>query len=547
MALVKRPQIDKHIHATIMYPPLMLQWVSRSSISQRRGRVGRVQQGFYFCLVSKNHIMSFNEFNPPPIEHARIDELSLHSLQVVSNPVAIYSMCRGQPHFETIDFAMASLKHLGCILSRDDPRSSKEGCEEVYDNSAICTLIMGEAQKMLSEAGAVGQVNEYVVTFIGRLLQLIPVSAQQGMIIFYGFLTGLESLSILTAAVACSLPPFTLNPREENVRGRNHNQHHLNRMAINAHTKAMEATEALMKTMAKGQRSDIVAAVGVAVQFRIAKADPAATEESLREWCNTNQVSYERMCSIIDLEEHIKFELAGFIPFRDVDEPQTLADQFAKLAPLLCIFVNGAFSSQSLEVNSEGNVYRATNESAIGLFTNLKAVPDMHTPSCLRWQYGDVVVPVTINLHFSKMLVGFVTATHNRAHFWLSVLLFTYHFSYCKLNDEASVVKVAFNETARYISVANEVMEQVLAFRAHCSRVCAMIRLRYTHKDLLEADFTKSILNEKGWGSLQEQQRLATGTLLEIFGDAAPKVSEVEKEDLPETGFADSSIFSFAL
>ena len=548
MALVKRPQIDKNIHATIMYPPLMLQWVSKGSISQRRGRVGRVQQGFYFCLVSKQHIMSFHEFNPPPIEHARIDELSLHSLQVVSNPVAIYSMCRGQPHYDTIEFAMASLRHLGCILPRDDPRAAREGCEEIYDNSAISGLIMGEAQKVLSAAGAVGEVSNYVVTFIGRLLQLIPVSAQQGMLIFYGFLTGLESLSILTAAVSCSLTPFTLNPREENVRGRS--QHHRTRMAINAHTKAMEATEAVMKTMAKRQRSDIVSAVGVAVQFRVAKAAPGATEESLREWCNTNQVSYERMCAILDLEEHIKYELAGFVPFRDVDEPEALADQFEKLAPILPIFINGAFSSQSLEVTSEGNVYRHTNESAVGLFTNLKAVPDMHTPSCLRWQYGDVVVPVTINLHFSKMLVGFVTATHNRAHFWLSVILFNYRFCYAKLNDEAHVVAISFNNTTRYISVANEIMEGILAFRGHCSRACAIIRMRYTHKEKLEADFVSEVLAAKGWSSLQDQQRLVTGTLIGLFGDAEPKISEIEPETVGLAKGAElpqSSIFSFAL
>lgn len=409
---------------------------------------------------------------------------------------------------------------------------------------------MGEAQKLLSSVGAAGEVNNYVVTFIGRLLQLIPVSAQQGMLIFYGFLTGLESLSILTAAVSCSLPPFTLNPREENVRGRS--QHHRTRVAINAHTEAMEVTESVMKGMAKGQRSDIVAAVGVAVQFRVAKADPSATEESLREWCNANQVSYERMCAIVDLEEHIKYELAGFIPFRDVDEPTDLAEQFAKLAPILSIFVNGAFCAQSLEVTSEGNVYRATNESAVGLFTNLKAVPDMHTPSCLRWQYGDVVVPVTINLHFSKMLVGFVTATQNRAHFWLSVVLFNYRFCYAKLNEDAHVVAVTFNDTTRYISVANDIMEQILAFRRHCSRVCAIIRMRYTHKEMLESDFTSEILGAKGWPSLQDQQRLVTGTLIELYSEADPKVEEIEAETVGELAkrgseLPESSIFSFAL
>ena len=52
----KKPRIDPSNRNSIAFPPLELLWCSRSSVKQRRGRVGRVQQGFYFTMIPESYL-----------------------------------------------------------------------------------------------------------------------------------------------------------------------------------------------------------------------------------------------------------------------------------------------------------------------------------------------------------------------------------------------------------------------------------------------------------------------------------------------------------
>ena len=93
-------------------------------------------------------------------------------------------------------------------------------------------------------------------------------------------------------------------------------------------------------------------------------------------------LSYEKLLAIVDLEQHIKFELANFVPFRDINNPNLLLSQLDKLAAMVAVMTNVTFVAQALEVTSESNLYSKTQEMALGLFSDLTAVPDIHSPSC---------------------------------------------------------------------------------------------------------------------------------------------------------------------
>ena len=390
-----------------------------------------------------------SDHSTPPVEHSRIDELSLHCLQIATNPAAVFSICRGQPLYQTIVSAMATLSHLGCIVSKDDALAPRERIDEMSPLLEWSPLILQETKALLG--GADATVHEYQLTFIGRLLQLMPVSVQQGMLIFYGFLTGLESLMVLAAAVTSSLSPFSINPQEhqqETSTGSNNNRRR--RTNYESVAKTMEQTEMVMKDMNHNLRSDIVAVMNAVIQFKLKRQQFAHEPESiLRQWARQLHLSYEKLLVIVELEAHIKFELASFIPFRDIEDPSILSQQLERLAPMVLIMTNAAFASQALEVTSEGNAYAATKEGAIGLFTDSKAVPDLHSPSCLRWEQGDIIVPVTISLHYSRMLVSFSNAIKSHKQFWLSVLLFAHRVQYATFSDDQGMCTAGGASTSR--------------------------------------------------------------------------------------------------
>ncbi|KAG5496864.1 hypothetical protein GH5_01370 [Leishmania sp. Ghana 2012 LV757] len=531
LVLVKRPKISKESPASIQYPPLVTQWISRGSVAQRRGRIGRVQQGFYFCLFPAAQIADLPAYSQPPIENSRIDELSLHCLQVVNNPVAIFSLCHGQPLVEAIASSMNTLTQLGCILDARDPLSAGERVEEIYNrqNERWSRMIMAAAQ-----AEVATDIPEYQYTFVGRILQLIPVSPQPGMLVFFGFLTGLESLMILAAAVTSSLSPFSINASD----GR---QRHFNV------PRAMEETENVMRDLCCGLRSDIVAAMKATLLFRIEQQRHSDNVPTLRQWCLQKHLSYDKLMAIVDLESHIKFELAEFVPFRNIVEAERLLEQLDKLASMVAVMTNVAFVAQSLEVTSEGNAYTNSKEMALGIFSDLTAVPDIHSPSCLRWQEGDIIIPVQLNLIFDKLLASFSTAIASPKQFWMSLLLFSQRVQYATFSDDDGtfhVFALSYGGKERYVEVDEISGYVVLEFRRKLSSICEVLRLSHAHRLLYEEDFD-ALLSSYSLPPLPELQREVITGLVSIFNNLEDMTADEVEHDEDDLDVV--SLLSFAL
>ncbi|PBJ68403.1 ATP-dependent RNA helicase [Trypanosoma cruzi cruzi] len=517
LVLVKRPKINKDDPATVLHPPLMMQWISKGSVAQRRGRIGRVQQGFYFCLLPSSIVASLPDHANPPIENSRVDELSLHCLQLVCNPVAIFSICHGQPLVETITVSMDTLSHLGCIINKKDPLAEGERIAEIHSNNQWGPLVLEEAKNVV-----LAEIDQYEYTFIGRILQLIPVSPQPGMLVVYGILTGLESLMILAAAVTSSLSPFAPNPQEHSRR---------RRYAV---VQAMEETENVMRDMCCGLRSDIVAVMKAVLRFRICVSESAGDAVHLRQWCLDHHLSHDKLKSILDLEQHIKYELANFISFRDVADAQELEMQLEKVAPIVVVMSNVAFASQSLEVTAEGNTFTNSKETAVGVFTEITAVPDIHSPSCLRWQEGDIVVPVQLSLLGNRMLASFTTAIASHKQFWLSLLLLTHRIQYAAFADDEGafyVFSVRYHNIQRYVETDAETGYAVLHFRQLLSASCQTLRLQHEHQDMYDDEFAV-LLQRYGLKPLLEAQRDVITSMAAFLNSTEHlTVDEVEHEE----------------
>lgn len=530
LVLVKRPKISKEVPASIQYPPLLTQWISRGSVAQRRGRVGRVQQGFYFCLFPAAQVNNLPAYSQPPIENSGIDELSLHCLQVVSNPVAIFSLCHGQPLVETIASSMNTLTQLGCIIDVKDPLAPGELVEDLYTAS---NKVWSEMIVHAAKAEVMADIPEYQYTFLGRILQLIPVSPQPGILVFFGLLTGLESLMILAAAVTSSLSPFTIGGQEE--RRRNYNI-----------ARAMEETENVMRDMCCGLRSDIVAVMKAVLLFRVEQHRHGDDTPTIRQWCLQKHLSYDKLISIVDLESHIKYELANFMPFRNIAESEKLLEQLDKLASMVSVMTSVAFVAQSVEVTSEGNTYTNSKEMALGLFSDLTAVPDIHSPSCLRWQEGDIIIPVQLNLLFDKLLASFSTAIVSPKQFWMSLLLFSQRVNYATFSDDDGTFQVfclSYGGKDRYVEVDEITGLVVLEFRRKLSVICEVLRRRQAHPNMYEEDFN-SLLADHGLSPLQELQREVITALVSVFQNLDDMTADEVEHDEDDLDVV--SILSFA-
>lgn len=528
--LTKKPQIRKDMPSTIQYPPLVMKWISKDSLAQRRGRVGRVQQGFYFCLFPRDQIEDLPDFSQPPIENSRIDDLSLHCLEVVSNPAAIYSICHGQPLLESITSSMNMLTQLGCILRRDDILDAEVSLPEVCKKSAYWNrLIMGAAQKEIN-----ADIVEYECTFLGRLLQLIPVGPQQGLLVFFGFLCGLESLMILAAAVTSSLSPFVVAMQEGNGK---------KRVPM---TRAMENTENVMMGLCCGLRSDVLAVMKAVLLFRIQQAAHGEESSTVQSWAAQKNLSFEKLQAITDLENHIKFELAEFLPFADIVDPEELLQQLEKMASTVVVMINVAFVSQSVEVMTEGLTYN-TMESAVGIFSDLFAVPDIHSPSCFRWLEGDIIVPIQLSLSFNKLLASFSTAIKTYKQFWVSLLLLSYQVSYATFSDDDGkfhVFAITYGGRKRTIEVDEAGGFAVLDFRKKLSAICQ--NLYVTHKYKNEEDgFLVKMMEKNGIRPLVELQREVVNSLVEFFAQLDSYVAD--EVDHEEDDLDNISMLSFGI
>lgn len=92
-------------------------WVSQSCVSQRAGRAGRVINGEYFALYSKERYESFALTTPPEITRSDLRELCLRTKRIAPS-VGIWDFLRGAidpPEESRVRDAVESLKYMGAL------------------------------------------------------------------------------------------------------------------------------------------------------------------------------------------------------------------------------------------------------------------------------------------------------------------------------------------------------------------------------------------------------------------------------------------------
>eukprot|EP01062_Namystynia_karyoxenos_P028232 TRINITY_DN21429_c0_g2_i1.p1 TRINITY_DN21429_c0_g2~~TRINITY_DN21429_c0_g2_i1.p1 ORF type:complete len:1788 (+),score=322.23 TRINITY_DN21429_c0_g2_i1:119-5365(+) len=506
LCLLKRPYITPGSKVAALFPPLVLQWYSRGNMEQRRGRVGRTQPGFYFALLSQQHLEQLQAYPLPPICHSRLDDLTLHLLRVCSRPRELYSLCRRAPIPHAIDCAIDALIDAGCVepaegaVEQGDAGRARRwapfiaaaaAAEERSTGTDVANSGVENAPPTPPPAAGAG--GEWILTFRGRLQQRVPVQLRAGACVHYGALLGSPVLELMVLAAAAVSVPHIFTPRQEHCDP----SRRLGADPIRLGA-ALDRAEKSMKAVSLGSSSDIVACVNVYLEWLLQQSQPGS---NLDEWCTERSVLPDRLVQMRAFARHIWREarrLLQYLP-EEMLPPGTLAAELGRAARTVALLCCAAHLDQGLRVTAGAGA----REQAIAYFAGASALPDMHHPTLANWHQGSAVVCASLALRPAPESSGPSTAPSFTASlcchvfaaesdYFLACLMFVTRLLYWRLHDDEgayTVFRVRLNGVERVLQCDASTSAAVLDFRRKLQRVMALCRSRWEHAQLSDAEF----------------------------------------------------------
>jgi len=270
------------------------QFISRAEVLQRRGRAGRVREGFSFHLVTRSRFdRRLHEMPTPEILRCSLMELMLQVLSSGLQP-ACFSEALDPPPKARIDQAVATLKATGAV--EEGPRPVNAPQWGTSDDAW------------------------YVTTPVGQCLARLPCDVRLGKMVLYAALFGgVEAIWTVAATLSHRSP--LVNPFSD---------------AKKAQAKSVQCAEFLPRD---GPPSD-----HFALQTAFVRWDEARKGRTAESFCRKNWLSNQVMQTIRDIRNDFLDSLRsdGFcerytpqeVPTQEIQSPQLVAALiFAGLYP----------------------------------------------------------------------------------------------------------------------------------------------------------------------------------------------------------------------
>ncbi|KAG5492645.1 hypothetical protein JKF63_01224 [Porcisia hertigi] len=503
----KRPQVSEREKTSYAFPPLRLLWETTSNAQQRRGRVGRVQQGFYFCLLSRDHHKTLRE-SDNRIKNAVLTELVLHSLLITQKPFAFFQHCNEKPERGALAYSLHLLQDGGHIIRKDDPIADAERValhrqrtmhvmdspwnalieEELAAASASVEVaerppspeetaaapgIDNEAGDGSAgdEEGSVEVVNAqadaeafqqcYFMTLRGVIAARSPVSVAAATNVFFGLLYGTPTLSMLAAAIeSCKSPfhvPYTISDRME-------------RMSMVRHVSSV------MQRYHGHLQSDLICSMEVILEYMSMQRD-GLSEEAQEEWCQERSLSRTRVVDTLNLFSQMKEQVSSVLPFPDVTDIDVLNAQFHQNAELLVLMLVASHTELAIQVQLDGPVAQKKGFVGHGMFFPLKCLKDESVPTVCPWDRNKVSVPLSLQTIQRKVLAVFSSQVETDL-FALVLLVFSYKLHYSVLGSGANssyLMAVSHSGVRRAFQCDTLTAQQILQLRRiQCAQMRCM-------------------------------------------------------------------------
>jgi ATP-dependent RNA helicase TDRD9 len=159
-----------HCDQTTNFSSLKLEWASKSNMNQRKGRAGRVSNGFCYRLITKEfYSKKIQDFPAPAILRQPLDKLILNIKRFTLNksPKQILALALTPPPEDNIDRTILYLKEVGALT--------------LFKNGEFCT-------------------DDGDLTYAGRIMNDLPVDLKLAKLILFGHVFGRTREAVIIAA-----------------------------------------------------------------------------------------------------------------------------------------------------------------------------------------------------------------------------------------------------------------------------------------------------------------------------------------------------------
>ncbi|CAD2216814.1 ATP-dependent RNA helicase-like protein [Angomonas deanei] len=480
----KRPMITEKNSYSVAFPPLQLLWESPNNFQQRRGRIGRVQQGFYMSMLGREHNESLTTTDNP-VANSVLHELVLHSLQLTASPLAMFTLCREKPREISVQHSLLTLRDGGFIFPKDDEIADKEtvvltdseaakasskwneilskAIAEHNANKEKKTAALAEGKDGAPPAYDTGKYHqdlidkEYQITVKGLITSIAPTGIEAGSTIFYSLLFGMPVLGVYMAAVeACRSPfyvPYDIYDKAEKL-------------------KCSERVSEIMKSYHGEYNSDIISCVFAVLDYLDMQRD-GLSEEAQMQWCEERFLSRTRVIDILNLVKQMKEQIAAIVPFPNVDDVDIIKAQMDKSVGLANLLNIAAHIQWSVYVERDGQYAQRKGYLGSGVFIKMNCLKDHLVPTVCPWRFHNICVPLSLCTLYNKLLCTFA-AQVSPGIFNVLVVVFSHRVVFSSENDQF-LFSVSYMGTTHTFECDKMTAQQILQLRRIlCARMCVL-------------------------------------------------------------------------
>jgi len=278
------------------YQRLTLQWASKASLTQRKGRAGRVSEGHCFRLISALFYNQLAEYCTPEMLRSPLEQVILKvKLLELGPPALTLQLALQPPDTNDIKRTILMLKEVGALTVRQN-----------------------------------GKINplDGDLTFVGRVLGSLPVDVHIGKLLLIGYAFGcLEECLIIGGCL--SLKSMFMRPFRDDLKS------YSNKMHWSRHSS-----------------SDLLTSFNAFLSWKLKKLKTGFGEPE-RKWATRNLLESRRFAEIDELATELKNRLYQFNiqTHRDIFKRDDLPTEDVMLLKLVIAgaFFPNYFESQEID------------------------------------------------------------------------------------------------------------------------------------------------------------------------------------------------------